>query len=229
MSAGTIGQALRRKAWRALTWPIRWAARAIRAALKNWLGWLTAKAAAGTASLARLMGTLLLLAASAGAGTLLFIGLPDIDLALMPILHHRSIMTHSVLLSLPLLWLPTPVGRAFAVGGLVALSVHLSADLLSPMVGFAQIWLPWPIKTPLGPLSYLWLALNAAFAIALAVRVARRGGAPRVSVSTTIAYACIPAIVYGLVNEGSWVASVTAIGIIVGGAALELLVLNRAS
>lgn len=228
MSTDTIAKTLKRRAWQALSWPFRWTARAIRTAVSDWLRWLKRKTAAGSASLGRVVLKALALAAVALAGTSLFIGLPDLDFALLPILHHRSIITHSVLPGLLLLYLTSPMGRAFAVGGLVGLAVHLSADLLSPMVGFAQIWLPWPVKTPLGPLSYLWLALNAVFAISLAVRVARKGGAPRVSAGVTIAYACIPAIVYGLVNEGSWVASVTAIGIIAGGAALELLMLNRA-
>lgn len=227
MSAHSTGQTLKRRAWNALTWPFRWTASAARNAASDWLRWLKGKVTKAGSSLGHVLLKVLALATVTAIGTLLFIGLPDIDLALLPVLHHRSIITHSVLPALLLLHLRTASGRAFAIGGLVGIAVHLSADLLSPMVGFAQIWLPWPIKMPLGPLSYLWLAANAALAIALAVRVASKSSAPRATTSMVIAYACVPAIIYGVANEGSWVASMTAIGIIAAGATLELRYLNR--
>jgi hypothetical protein len=227
MSAHNTGQPLKHRAWKALTWPIRWTASAARATLSDWLRWMTSKAAKAGASLGHTVLTALALAAVTVVGTLLFIGLPDIDLALLPVLHHRSIITHSVLPALLLLRLRTAAGRAFAIGGLVGVAVHLSADLLSPMVGFGQIWLPWPIKMPLGPLSYLWLAANAALASIVAVRLASKGSTPTACISSTIIYSFVTATIYGVVNEGSWVASMTAIGIIAAGATLELRYLNR--
>jgi hypothetical protein len=74
----------------------------------------------------------------------LFLWVPDIDLVLIGLLHHRSIVTHSLLPGLLFLLLGRSLGAAPVAGALVGLSVHLTSDMLSPMVGFAQIWLPAP-------------------------------------------------------------------------------------
>lgn len=81
-------------------------------------------------------------AISFGAAVLgLYVGLivPDFDQKLLSILHHRSIISHSVLLPILLKpWLPVPVFAGLAAG----MSIHLLADSISPSVGFAQIYLP---------------------------------------------------------------------------------------
>lgn len=89
------------------------------------------------------------------------LGFPDVDLALLPILHHRSIITHSILIPAIFLTIRNSAIRFGAGGFILGISIHLSADVLSSPIGFGMIWLPWPIKFPLGPLSPLWLAANA--------------------------------------------------------------------
>lgn len=104
-------------------------------------------------------------------GTVAGLWAPDIDLLALPLLHHRSIITHSI-------FIPWAVGRAFtspySVGTVVGLylgvSIHLAADVLAPVVGFGMIWLPWPLKVPLGPLSPLWIGANSVLAALLALQ-----------------------------------------------------------
>lgn len=83
----------------------------------------------------------------------LFLWVPDTDFLLLPLLHHRSIVTHSALPALILLLFRKRFGIIPTAGGLIGLSVHLLCDALSPPVGFGQVWLPWPYKEPLGSLS----------------------------------------------------------------------------
>ena len=103
----------------------------------------------------------------AGQGLLLagtaavFVAAPDIDHMALRILHHRSILTHSVLLPLLVLWLVPELGPAAASGAALGVAVHLAADLLSPSRGFGRIWLPEPFRVSLGGWSPLWLMLNA--------------------------------------------------------------------
>ena len=61
----------------------------------------------------------------------LFLLVPDLDFLLLGILHHRSIVTHSVLPVLVLMILGAKAGAAPIAGALVGLTVHLSCDLLS--------------------------------------------------------------------------------------------------
>ena len=213
--------------WRFISWPFRWALTKVGNAISEFLQRMGERLSDGAGSALRAAAGASVILGVAIIGTMLFIGLPDVDLALLPILHHRSILTHSLLPALPLLWLKTRIGRAFGIGGCIGIAVHLSADLLSPMIGFAQIWLPAPIKTPLGPLSYVWLLANAVGGIVLALRIARRGKSPSLASGLTVVYACVPAVLYGALNEGSWVASFTAIGIIAAGAAVGLRALKR--
>lgn len=132
-----------------------------------------------------------------------FLWVPDLDLLLLPILHHRSIITHSILPGLLLIMLGRKHGAAPIAGALVGLSVHLTCDLLSPMEGFAQIWLPFPIKTPLGPLSYLWLALNGFLGFMVASIVARTAfkGLSFPIVASTSA---LIGMTYGWINEDAF-------------------------
>jgi hypothetical protein len=107
-----------------------------------------------------------------GAGVWVGLWLPDIDFALLPILHHRSIITHSLLIPwLASLYLSQKISVATISGLYAGIAIHLSADVLSPMVGFGMIWLPWPIKVPLGSASAIWIAANALIGIWMALRL----------------------------------------------------------
>lgn len=102
-----------------------------------------------------------------------FLWIPDLDLAWLSVLHHRSILTHSILPALLLFGVRRWAGMAPVAGAMVGISVHLACDMLSPMRGFAQIWLPAPVKMPLGAgMSWLWLGGNAVIGFALALRIA---------------------------------------------------------
>lgn len=103
----------------------------------------------------------------------LFLWVPDLDLALMGILHHRSIVTHSLLPGLLFLVVGRSLGASPVAGALIGLSVHLTCDLLSPMIGYGQVWLPAPDKRPLGAVSYLWLGANAYLGFMVASLIAR--------------------------------------------------------
>lgn len=133
----------------------------------------------------------------------LFLWVPDLDFALLPLLHHRSIITHSLLPGLLLLAFGRKLGAAPLAGGLVGLSVHLTCDMLSPMTGFAQIWLPAPIKAPIGPLSYLWLAANAVVGFATASLVARIAFPKRFALPLVATGWVVTGVTYGALNEGS--------------------------
>ena len=91
------------------------------------------------------------------------LGFPDIDQlpGLFAILHHRSIVTHSIIIPAALLAIRNSAIRFSACGFILGISIHLAADVLSSPKGFGMIWLPWPIKIPLGWLSPAWLAINA--------------------------------------------------------------------
>lgn len=134
-----------------------------------------------------------------GIGILGAIHLPDIDQSLLPILHHRSILTHS-LLAVLLLALVLGVGRGrwILAGMLWGLSIHLSADLLSRPVGYGAVWLPWPVKLSLGPLSQVWLGANALSGAVLARMLTRgplQGPAEGLALASGAAYA--------VMNEGA--------------------------
>jgi hypothetical protein len=87
---------------------------------------------------------------------------PDVDLAFLGLLNHRSILTHSILLPVAFLTMRNDALRFGASGFVLGVSVHLAADVLADFQGFGLIWLPWPIKMSIGPiLSPVWLAANA--------------------------------------------------------------------
>ncbi len=100
----------------------------------------------------------------------IFLPLPDTDFIFLPILHHRSIITHSLLFGFVFLFLGKNTGAAPLAGAMLGLSVHLACDLLSPAIGFGQIWLPYPIKIGLGIFSYIWLAINCAIGFAIVIQ-----------------------------------------------------------
>lgn len=133
----------------------------------------------------------------------LFLAVPDVDLLLLSLLHHRSILTHSVLPAAVPFLLRRRIGLAPTAGALIGLSVHLLCDALSPAVGFGQVWLPAPVKAPLGALSPLWLAGNAGLCFVLALAICRRlmpGLAGPVMVMLTSGAVGVS---YGLLNERS--------------------------
>ncbi len=132
-----------------------------------------------------------------------FLWVPDLDLLLIGVLHHRSIVTHSILPALLLIAVGRRAGAAPIAGALIGLAVHLSCDLLSPMVGYGQVWLPAPVKTPLGPLSYLWLFGNALVAFVLARIIAMRAFHWGLGYGLILLVGGAAAVTYGWVNEGS--------------------------
>ncbi|OUS00291.1 hypothetical protein A9Q84_00125 [Halobacteriovorax marinus] len=98
--------------------------------------------------------------------------LPDLDLALLPILHHRSIITHSILLPFLLALIiekylkeKLPLNYSYITSGLYAgIGIHLMADVFSPATGFGAIYFPWPMKMSIGILTYPWLIFNGVYA-----------------------------------------------------------------
>jgi inner membrane protein involved in colicin E2 resistance len=71
------------------------------------------------------------------------------------------------------------------------------------MAGFGQVWLPAPIKAPLGPLSYLWLAGNAFIGYALAFIIASVTLPSAVALPFIIALSGATGAAYGALNEQS--------------------------
>jgi len=131
-----------------------------------------------------------------------FIGLwlPDIDLILLPLLHHRSIITHSILIP----WLMTRYARDHVPLEVIAgiycgVAIHLSADVLSPAVGFGQIWLPWPIKINIGVLSPLWVAGMAFLALRFALSLCG------IAIGRLIGIAVLFALAYAALHEQAFV------------------------
>jgi len=143
-----------------------------------------------------------------------FLPAPDLDLWAIRLLHHRSILTHSVLLPFLVLWfLPGP-GVAAASGAFLGVAVHLSADLLSPSHGFGRIWLPEPFQVSLGRWSALWLMLNALAASWLAVALLPVGHGERLFVAGVGAVA---ALGYGLRKERSVLSALVALSVVTAG------------
>ncbi|WP_210529160.1 hypothetical protein [Rubellimicrobium arenae] len=143
-----------------------------------------------------------------------FVAAPDIDLLALRLLHHRSILTHSVLLPFLVLWLLPGLGPAGAAGAFLGVAVHLAADLLSPARGFGQIWLPEPFQVSLGRWSPLWIMLNALGAAWLAVAVLPPGDNWRLVVG---AVGVVAAVGYGIVREKSLLSALVALGVVGAG------------
>lgn len=123
---------------------------------------------------------------------------PDLDLKVMRLLHHRSILTHSLLLPLLLMPLHKTVFRHCIVGLCVGISIHLSADALSPMKGFALIYLPEPLKVSIGDWqSFTWLLTNSVIGGLLAVHLMKSEKTYILLVFT------ISAISYSIFNENN--------------------------
>lgn len=155
-------------------------------------------------------GQVLLLLGATGA----FLAAPDVDLLLLRLLHHRSILTHSVLLPCLVWWWGRELGPAAVAGAFLGVAVHLSADLLSPARGYGAIWLPEPVQVSLGGWSHLWIAANALLAAFLAVAVLPPGEGWRLLAAGAGVAA---AVGYGLLNERSVLAVIVALLMVAAG------------
>lgn len=113
-----------------------------------WLGLAVLIERAGAAVWARALATVLAVAAG--------LTLPDVD-QWLPLLDHRSALTHSIL---PIV-LAAGSGRAVAAGLALGLGFHLAADCFpAAMVGYATVKLPFAGSVGSGA-SYLWLGANS--------------------------------------------------------------------
>ena len=94
-------------------------------------------------------------AIAAALGVAAGLTLPDLDQWLP--LAHRSALTHSILVLIPLLW----GGRGVAAGVALGLGFHLAADCFPrAMAGYATV--KWPFAGSIGGgASYVWLAVNS--------------------------------------------------------------------
>jgi hypothetical protein len=128
------------------------------------------------------------------------LGFPDVDQLVLPLLHHRSIITHSIAIPALFLLLSNKAVRFGACGFVLGISVHLSADVLSSPVGFGMVWLPWPLKVPLGPLSPLWLAANAIVGLAWAKLILYRLDT-RAPISIYVGVALLFGLTYSIIHE----------------------------
>ena len=105
----------------------------------------------------------------------LYLGLywPDVDKQLMSLLHHRSILTHSVLLPLLMMvLLRANYSKPIAAGLSAGISIHLAASMITPMSSYSQVYLPAPLSSSIGATeSLIWLGLNAIAGYFLALRL----------------------------------------------------------
>jgi membrane-bound metal-dependent hydrolase YbcI (DUF457 family) len=148
-----------------------------------------------------------------------FLAAPDIDHWMLRVLHHRSILTHSVLLPLVLLWLAPSLGSAAVAGAFLGVAIHLACDLLSPSRGYGQIWLPEPFQRSLGPRwSRVWIGANALLSAWLAVALLPLGEGWRL-LATAVGAAV--AVGYGLFNERSVMAVLVALAVVGAGQGVE--------
>jgi hypothetical protein len=110
-------------------------------------------------------------------GIALGLAVPDLDLR-VPILTHRSILTHGLLLPCLLCVLAwrgsSPILRLFAIGFSSATAIHLCFDLFpKAWIGFALITVPLVGQTsPL--ISWLWIATSSVVCLYLAGALMRR-------------------------------------------------------
>jgi len=97
-----------------------------------------------------------------GLCTLITIFLPDIDLSI-PFLHHRSMVTHSVLIPLLLMkWKRFKISNIVILCLLLGFALHMSADLTpKSWRGYALIYVPFIKISFFGAIgSYCWLLGN---------------------------------------------------------------------
>lgn len=133
----------------------------------------------------------------------LFLPLPDLDQQALWLLHHRSVVTHSLAPALVLALLGGRLGAAPVAGGLIGISVHLACDALSPPIGYGQVWWPAPWKISFGDWSQPWLLGSAAVSYLMAISIApflfpKGWGVPLVVLTSGSLGAW-----YGISNEGA--------------------------
>ena len=150
--------------------------------------------------------------------TLAFLAAPDVDLTMIRLLHHRSILTHSILMPLLLLWLAPSLGPAAAAGAFLGIAIHVGVDVLSPSRGYGQVWLPEPFQVSLGGWSRAWLMANALGAAWLAIAVLPDGQAWRLLAAVT---GIVVAVGYGIFNERSLPAVLVALAVVAAGQGIE--------
>lgn len=155
-------------------------------------------------------------AAVLAGATALALAAPDVDLLMLRLLHHRSILTHSVLFPLLVLWFLPALGPAAVAGVALGVAVHFAADLLSPARGFGQVWLPEPFQVSLGRWSHLWLLVNALGASWLALAVLPPGAR-----GLALGVGVVAALGYGLVRERSVLSALVALAVVAGPAAWD--------
>ena len=142
------------------------------------------------------------------AAAIVFLRVPDLDFQLFALLHHRSILTHSVLPVLLFALAGRPWSLAIATGGSLGVGAHLLADALSPMVGYGRVWWPWPAKSALSPLaSRLWLLSNGVLAFGLALRWADKAVPHRLTLPLVTGLGALAGGLYGATNERSLAAA----------------------
>lgn len=164
------------------------------------------------------LGSVLFLCIQAFALMLVFetliatlVPLPDVDHAMHPFLHHRSILTHSILvpgclaLVLSRLWFMKPLCALF----LAATAIHLLSDALSPSIGYGAVWLPPGANVSLGGASPWWLGVNGLVCAIAAIRVMNASWRTEL-----VAAMFICAALYGLANEQSVASAAFIIGVL---------------
>ena len=149
---------------------------------------------------------------------LAFLTAPDVDLLFLRLLHHRSIVTHSVLLPFLVLWGAGPLGVeprqgiAAAAGAALGVAVHLAADLLSPSRGYGRIWWPEPFQRSLGRWSPLWIGMNGVGSAALAF-----AWLPERMRLVGLGVGALAALGYGIRRERSLLSALVALAVVAAG------------
>lgn len=129
--------------------------------------------------------------------------LPDIDHWFVSTLHHRSMLTHSILMPV-ILFIALPKSMSVIASVLfTAVGIHLSADVISSSQGYGAIWLPEPFKLNLGELSKVWLIVNAVMAFGFALK-----SCPEQHLYSLTGGALGGCLFYGFLNENSALAAV---------------------
>jgi hypothetical protein len=179
-----------------------------------------------------MIGTILGNLTAAGAGqvvalalaALVFLPAPDMDLWMIRLLHHRSILTHAahwpllVLWAAPHLGLSAAQGVGAAAGAGLGVAVHLAADLLSPSRGYGRIWWPEPVQRSLGRWSPVWLLANGVGAAWLGFSLLPESGGLRI---VAAAVGAVAALGYGIRRERSVLSALVALGVVLAGLAAD--------
>lgn len=141
--------------------------------------------------------------------------IPDIDQMFLSILHHRSIVTHSVFLPvlvyvlLRLTKINQGYLKTFFSGIFIGLGIHLGADVTTLLTsanhgtsGFGAICLPEPIKVSIGWFSPIWIIINSIASFTIATRMLNKP----FSVFSAV---LVAGLYYSYSNEGSILAAIS--------------------